>query len=254
MKFYLGAHHAHWLGLVDIPLFVSHRTLSSRRRLPRANTNWALDSGAFSDITINGCFTTTPADYVAAVRRYGDEIGHLDWAAPQDHMTEPWVLARSSIARTVTDAQTWTTRNLLDLRHLAADLAIIPVLQGQTLDDYHRHIDAYGAVGIDLEAEPVVGLGSVCRRQSTREICEIVTALADLPLHGFGVKTSGLDTYGWALRSADSMAWSYNGRRIRPCPQRPVLNCANCLHHALTWRRRVLAGTDRHTALQLTLF
>jgi hypothetical protein len=69
-----------------------------------------------------------------------------------------------------------------------------------------------------------------------------VRSLQPLRLHGFGVKTSGLAAYGSQLASADSMAWSYNGRRTRPCPVSGLTSCANCLHHALEWRRRVLSG------------
>ena len=141
MKFYLGTHMPAWLARVDIPLFISHRRLTDRRRLPRARHRWALDSGAFSEVAGLGRFTTTPAAYVAAVTRYRDEIGQLDWAAPQDHMCEPWVLARSQLADTVNGAQRWTVDNYLQLRTIDPTLAIIPVLQGHTLDDYRRCVD-----------------------------------------------------------------------------------------------------------------
>ena len=254
MKFYLGTHHPHWLADSPMPLFISHRRLKDRRTLPRAQTCWALDSGAFSDITINGAFTTTPTDYINAIGRYQDQIGSLDWAAPQDHMCEPWVLARSTLADTVPRAQHWTVDNYLTLRTLDATLPIIPVLQGQTLDDYRHHIDMYNTAGINLHAEPVVGLGSVCRRQATQEIGHLVAHLStDLRLHGFGVKLDGLRRYGWALHSADSMAWSYAGRRT-PCPQSTSrLNCANCRHYAHTWHTRI--DTINHDqAIPLTLW
>ena len=44
--------------------------------------------------------------------------------------------------------------------------------------DYLACADLYAAEGIDLAALPLVGLGSVCRRQSTGEIAAIVAALA----------------------------------------------------------------------------
>lgn len=254
MRFYLGTHMPAWLARVDAPLFVSHRRLMARRTLPRAIGRWALDSGAFTEIAQHGQFTTTPADYASAVRRYRDEIGGLDWAAPQDHMCEPWILARSTIAATVDVAQAWTIRNYLTLRHLAADLPFVPVVQGQTLDDYRRHVDRYARAGIDLEREALVGIGSVCRRQATEDIANLIATLdADgLALHGFGIKSDGLRRYGWCLRSADSMAWSYRGRRIRPCPHTGAVSCANCLPHALAWRTRVVAADDRR-AVQLTM-
>lgn len=254
MKFYLGVDRANWMHETGVPTFVSHRTLARVRRLPRAAAPWALDSGAFTDISLAGEFTTTPAAYVAAVRRYRDEIGQLDWAAPQDHMCEPWVLARSSIASTVADAQAVTIRSVLELRHLAADLPIIPVLQGQTTDDYRRHADAYLAAGVDLEAEATVGLGSVCRRQNTDDIGRVVAALDGVALHGFGVKAQGLQRYGWLLSSADSMAWSYAGRRRPgPCPVRGSKNCSHCLHWALEWRARATAPTPPR-GVQMALF
>jgi hypothetical protein len=88
-----------------------------------------------------------------------------------------------------------------------------------------------------------VGLGSVCRRQSTTEIAVIVTELArcGLRLHGFGVKTGGLHLYGHLLASADSMAWSYAARRQPALPGcTSHKNCANCLTYATQWRHAVL--------------
>lgn len=121
--------------------------------------------------------------------------------------------------------------NYLELRGLSDDLPIVPVLQGQTLGDYRRHVDLYMRAGVRLLDSPTVGLGSVCRRQATTEIAELVAALSSegLPLHGFGVKLDGLRRYGWCLRSADSMAWSYGGRRTRPCPHTGAQACNNCL-------------------------
>lgn len=251
--FYLGTHQPAWLRRLGVPLFVSHMRMigsggkGATRVLPRARTTWALDSGAFSQVAAHGAFTSTALDYVRAVRRYRDEIGRLSWAAPQDHMCEPFVLARSQLASTVPEAQAWTVANLLDLRTLAADLPFVPVLQGQTLDDYRRHVEQYARVGVDLHAEALVGLGSVCRRQATPEIGRIVSALAadGLRLHGFGVKADGLRRYGAQLVSADSMAWSYNGRKVRPCPHRGSASCANCPTFALDWRRRLVDEIGR---------
>lgn len=255
MMFYLGTHRPNWMADTTVPLFVSHRQLRNRRRLDRCIARWALDSGAFTEVAGIGRFETTPAEYVAAVRRYRDEIGSLDWAAPQDHMCEPWVLARSDLATTVPEAQRWTVDNYLTLRSLDADLPIIPVLQGQTVADYVRHVAMYDQAGIRLELEPVVGVGSVCRRQATSEIAEIIAELSVCHrLHGFGVKADGIARYGWMLASADSMAWSFRGRYINPCPVRGVKSCANCRHHALEWRRNVLAQCDRRAPVAMSLF
>jgi hypothetical protein len=252
--FLLGAHEPTGLARADVavPLFVSHTRLVRRPARRRAVTPWALDSGAFGEVATYGAFVTSPADYCRAVARYRAEIGSLLWAAPQDHMCEPWVLARSRIANTVAAAQAWTIRNFLELVELGADLPFVPVLQGLTLSDYRRHADAYAAAGVDLEAAALVGLGSVCRRQATTEIAELVAALAGdgFALHGFGIKVSGFRRYGWCLKSADSLAWSYRGRRIRPCPHTGAKSCANCRPHALEWRATVI---DDRRPVQLGL-
>jgi hypothetical protein len=139
----------------------------------------------------------------------------------------------------VAEHQHRTVANYLALRQLAPALPFIPVVQGWRLADYLACVDLYASAGVDLAALPRVGLGSVCRRQSTAEIAVIVTALAalGLRLHGFGIKTSGLGQYGHLLASADSMAWSYAARRAPALPGcTGHRNCANCLIYATTWR------------------
>jgi len=250
--FYLGTHQPAWLGRLDVPLFVSHRTLRARRRLPRARARWALDSGGFTELTLYGGWQTTHSEYAEAVARYSSEIGRLAWASPQDWMCEPFMLARTGL--TVERHQALTVNNYCTLRQLAPGLPFIPVLQGWQLADYEACIGRYSAAGVDLTATPLVGLGSVCRRQATGEIGAIVTELAaaGLHLHGFGVKRRGLADYADSLASADSMAWSFAARR------RPALagcaghrNCANCPRYALAWRAEIARDLDGLRQLRL---
>jgi hypothetical protein len=60
---------------------------------------------------------------------------------------------------------------------VAPELPYIPVLQGWTLQDYLRCIELYQAAGVNLTEAPIVGVGSVCRRQSTAEIGQIMLML-----------------------------------------------------------------------------
>jgi hypothetical protein len=201
-------------------------------------------------------------------------IGGLSWAAPQDWMCEPIVISGGRAGRlrfagtglTVAEHQRRTVASYLELRGIAPDLPFIPVLQGYTCGEYQRCADLYAAAGIDLAAEPLVGLGSVCRRQATAEARQIITALharGITRLHGFGVKILGLARYGHLLASADSLAWSEDARRRghpmpgcpphRPgCPPRcraHHANCANCLRYALHWRaaKILAAASTPHT-------
>src|SRR5690606_3699977 len=178
--------------------------------------SWALDSGGFTELAMHGRWTVSAAQYAAEARRFRDEIGRMEWAAPQDWMCEPWMLARTGLS--VAEHQRRTVDNLLELRALAPDLPWVPVLQGWALGDYLRHVEMYDRASVDLRAEPLVGLGSVCRRQGMAEAERIVRALAGLGLrlHGFGVKLTGMRRFADALVSADSMAWSFDARRRPP--------------------------------------
>jgi hypothetical protein len=192
---------------------------------------------------LHGRWVTPAEDYAAAVARYAEQIGGLEFAAPQDWMCEPFMIERTGLS--VAEHLHRTVANYLTLRHLAPELPVIPVVQGWRLADYLACLELYTSAGVDLAALPRVGLGSVCRRQSTAEIAVIVTELArrGLRLHGFGVKTGGLHLYGHLLASADSMAWSYTARRLPALPGcTGHANCANCLTYAAAWRCRVLAS------------
>ncbi|WP_132190162.1 MULTISPECIES: hypothetical protein [Kribbella] len=127
-------------------------------------------------------------------------------------------------------------------------------MQGWQVDDYLACVDLYAAAGVDLAAAPVVGLGSVCRRQATDEAAEIVDTLHSVGvgrLHGFGVKILGLRRCGQRLASADSMAWSITARYRPPLPECTHVTCSNCARFALAWRDDVIASIPPHEPLSL---
>jgi hypothetical protein len=243
VDFYLGTDRLNWLSQINHPLMVSHRVLRNRKKMPRAIGSWVLDSGAFSEISQYGEWTVPVIDYIKAVIRYRDEIGNMVWAAPMDWMCEPWIIEKTGL--TVKEHQQRTTKNYLDLVCRAPDLPWIPILQGWTLDDYHRHVEGYLNAGISLQDHPVVGIGSVCRRQATAEAAGIIRSLwaqGIKNLHGFGFKVQGLREVGALMASADSMAWSYNARRSKPLPSCTHKKCNHCQKFALQWREKVVAG------------
>jgi hypothetical protein len=248
MKFYLGTHKACWLARTDVPLFVSRRTLAPMRTLPRAVGAWALDSGAFTEISTHGRWLLDARRYVAEVRRFRDEIGGLEWAAVMDWMCEPFILEKTGLS--VAEHQLRSTQSYLTLKSLAPEVHWVPVLQGWEFDDYLRHLDQYDkALPFPLSSFRLVGLGSVCRRQGTKAVDGLIRVLhgAGLKLHGFGFKLTGLEKSACRLASSDSMAWSYDARRRPPLPGHTHKSCANCMEYALRWRLRALeaAGLSR---------
>ena len=244
MRFYLGTHVLNHLEKTDVPLFISRRAFDKRRSSLDAKGEWALDSGGFTELNMNGGWSITPQQYVERVNEI-NKTPNLKWAAQQDWMCEPHMIEKTGL--TVKEHIRRTVDNFLELRDLNCDVHIIPVLQGWELDDYKTCFERFEAQGVDLRSEPIVGLGSVCRRQATSEIENIVSYFhaKDLKLHGFGVKINGMKRYGEMLHSADSLAWSYGARwsqahcsihRINPTTK----NCANCLQYALEWREKVV--------------
>lgn len=238
--FYLGTHMVNWLSFSKVPLFVSVRQLRKRKSVhPRASCRWSLDSGGFTELNMYGHWKTSPQQYISECRDLMQEIGSMDWAAPQDWMCEQVVLKKTG--KTVEEHQRLTVDNYLFLKKQAPDVPFIPVLQGFTKQEYINCARLYNANGIHLAKERVVGLGSICRRQSTEEAVEIVKTLHDFgyKIHGFGYKTIGLLNSYPFLESSDSLAWSFSARYDDPLPGCSHKNCANCWKYAIKWRKEL---------------
>ena len=191
-------------------------------------------------MNLHGRWTLPARQYAAEVRRWHQEIGNLQWAAIQDWMCEPFVLQKTGL--TIKQHQQRTLKSYRDLLGLEPTLPWAPVLQGQRQGDYLRHLEMYDKAGFDLRKLPIVGLGSVCRRQGTAEAERIIRTLTrlGLKLHGFGVKQQGLRNTWGVLVSADSMAWSLHARKRPALPGHQHRTCNNCSVYALQWRERLL--------------
>lgn len=285
---YLGAPEPAWIGRTEVPLFVSYGRLRRlKKKLPRSpwRGHWALDSRGYFELKQHGRWTIDPITYFEDVLRYGREIGNLFWAVQQDWMTEDEILARTGL--TPLDHVRLTAANYLVFEVLWGRVEqdrpddvlwdgnpILPALQGKDLADYHlcwdlmtdpdravREIvrDVLGlgtpVAGINLMDMPVVGLGSICKRQATSEIGDIVTSLWErghngetgLPIHAFGCKTLGLERYGYLLESSDSQACFDHARhanlKYEGCQaSHPV--CSYCLTYGLAWRERLVAKLE----------
>lgn len=261
MTFWLGLHMVKALERTDLPACVSYGRLRRRKTLPAVRGPVFLDSRGFSEIREHGRYTFTAREYAGFVRRLRDEWGgRLTHASIMDWMCEAPMLAKTG--KTVGQHQQLTVNSWLALRAIDAGLPWVPVLQGYTVADYERCADLYERHGaVRLADLPLVGLGSVCRRQGMAEAADIVKRLYARGLrnlHGFGFKTTGLVSRNLKLArylaSADSMAWSRRARSawrhdgLRLCGCDHAGGCANCLAWALEWRRRLVARIDRAVA------
>ncbi|MGW2169165.1 deazapurine DNA modification protein DpdA family protein [Streptomyces sp. NPDC001705] len=282
-RLYFNTHETHWLYakrlerlLGGYTLFVAIPRLERRKTpFPPALHPYCVDSGGFSELQKHGRWRRSAAEYVALVRRIVGQLGPelCQWVAPQDCMCEDLVIyggigPRGAVFKGTREMrgmhpgdreqdrtiairihQRLTVNNYVELITLAPEIKFIPVLQGQTLEDYEYCDQLYRKAGVNLATAPVVGLGSVCRRQAEGEIEEIVDHFhaKGYRLHGFGVKTLGLGRYGPKLVSADSLAWSEDARRrpggfgpVHPAGTSTHKNCANCPDYAVWWHRRLV--------------
>ena len=230
-----------------------------RKTFERATTDWALDSGAFTELKQYGYWRMSAEEYAELVNRYDKYIGRLQWVSPQDWMCEPIVIEGGKskdgvfvgTGLSVKEHQKRTIDNFIKLVDLCRP-TVIPILQGFTLGEYIDCFLMYLDEGIDLRDYPVVGVGSVCRRQGSLEIKTLFEILYYIGInsHGFGVKIEGLELALEYLTSADSMAWSLDAKYAKtaakgtscgklrtrePRKGEPIKNCANCYHAAVEW-------------------
>lgn len=239
--FYLGSPEPSWLHRLCVPLMVSRRRTSRISKILPALCPWLLDSSGFTELDENGSWSFSDASYVSEVRRLFFDVRQLVGAFIKDWMCEPSIISKTGLS--VYDHQLLTVRSYLDLSTADPSLPWLPVIQGWSVSDYLRCVDMYYCAGVDLSSFPLVGVGTLCRRQSTSDAFDILSALSSFGfnLHGFGFKADGLPECSPLLSSADSMAWSADARYSYPLPDCSHSNCANCPKYALLWRDRVLA-------------
>ena len=240
MIFYLGTHQINWIWKKEdrIPFFISDTRLRQWKKLKPANFIWALDSGGFTELHKYGRWTVKPKDYCERVQRYKAEIGKLQFAAIQDWMCEE--SARKKTGKSIIYHQAKTIESFLDLNALDPTIPWLPVLQGQTPQDYLNHLAMYREHDIN---NTYFGIGSVCRRAGSNEIIHLIKQLhkMGIELHGFGVKTLALAKVHKYLKSADSLAWaitaSYEPPKYKSCTHKA---CSSCYNFAKSWYRHNL--------------
>lgn len=233
MIFYLGIHNPADAHKTKVPVFISVNRLINRRSVID-HDDWVMDSGGFTMISKHGQYIISNKEYLRCIG-----LQNPTMAFCQDWMCEASILKKTGL--TIKEHQKRTTRSFLDLH--SKNSSVMPVLQGWELDDYCRHVDQYVRMGVEISY--LFGLGTVCSRNGSPKIIKkivngIKKRFPSIKLHGFGVKSTSLVLCKNLLYSADSMAWSFSGRRDKLCPDCTANNCANCLEYGLLWRKKLL--------------
>jgi len=230
VKFFVGLHQPSDAKHFDAA-FVSVNRIRNRKG-PFAVGDWIMDSGAFTEISTHGHYRMPVSDYAAQIRRWRGN-GDLLAAVTQDFMCEAHILKKTGL--TVADHQRLTIERYDALLAEDTGVYILPALQGWEPHEYVDHIRQYGD---RLPHGAWVGVGGVCKRQGNiRAILGVLLAIKgarpDLRLHGFGVKTTALQSglVQALLYTADSMAWSFAARMAG--------RNGNCWREAQAWARRI---------------
>ncbi|WP_372672608.1 deazapurine DNA modification protein DpdA family protein [Amycolatopsis kentuckyensis] len=279
---YLGISEPSQL-IAPVPVCIAHHRLQRttwwiRRDRPDRGP-YMVDSGAYSaldaipdgtprnELEEHGYWRTDPREYVSAIAEYHHWIGPPTMVGIQDWMCEDHILAKTGL--TVGEHQDRTVANYLELtarwdewflRSLGPS-KFVPTLQGDTPQAYVACIEKYRRAGVDLLAGPV-GVGSLCRRQSTREIIAIISAIVaavpGIDIHAYGVKTLGIRRVGHLIKTSDTESWSVDARYSDPLPACVGTHqkCTSCLDYALLWRDRLIHSfrSPEPTGGQLDLF
>lgn len=193
-------------------VMVSINRLRNRKGSFRVN-DWILDSGAFTELTSYGKYRHEPEEYAEQIKRWATN-GNLQIATTQDYMCESFVLEKTGLS--ISEHQDLTIERFLRIKNHVNSVDIMPVLQGFSVSDYVTHIKKYGKI---IKHGSWVGVGSVCKRNSDPVVIEdilmaIKSERPDIKLHGFGLKLTAFSSQivKGCLYSADSMAWSFDGR------------------------------------------
>ena len=231
MRFFVGLHQPSDARHFDAA-FVSVNRLRNRKSNFVVG-DWIMDSGAFTEISTHGHYREPVAEYANQIRRW-KSCGNLLAAVTQDYMCEAHILAKTGL--TVADHQRLTIERYDALVAEDTGVYILPALQGWHPHEYVDHIRQYGN---RLLHGAWVGVGGVCKRQGNiNSIAGVLMAIhrerPDLRLHGFGVKTTALQSglIQELLYTADSMAWSFAARKLG--------RNGNDWREARTWANRII--------------
>lgn len=233
----------------SVPILLSVNALfkkrGSRYTLRKSPLNysgdWMLDSGAFTRISrLFGFKSHLPTKQYAQIIKQFTGVGNCLGVVSQDYMCEDFILKVTGL-----DIPTHQRLTIHRYDRLLEELGsypipVLPVLQGYDPQDYVSHIRQYGD---RLKFGQWVGVGSVCKRNSSPEsIRQVLKAIKlerpDLRLHGFGLKLTSLRLGGIQnlLYSADSAAaglWSGDKRKTRKYEN------ANNISHAIKYRKQL---------------
>lgn len=176
------------------------------------DTRRVIDAGGFGILATHGEYPWEVEEYHEWLEENSDKF---EWACGMDFACED---ALSHVG-TVEERVDWTVENTTKQWNMDRSYKLLPVIQGQTVEEYVDCAERLEDAGVDISH---VGLGSVCRRSQTQEIVDLVGGIRENTnienVHGFGTKMTAL-RYDVEFETMDSAAWSHepqNGQIHQP--------------------------------------
>jgi len=200
-------------------------SFETRNNIPFEGPDWGIDCGGFSalDNSDRYEYDTPIEEYIDFLLKHIDRgVSIKHWALRDWPYSEEYL---SATGRDMRDHLRWTVRDHINCLQVADRKGLLsrtgveplPVLQGETYEDYIWHIDYLRDHG--LLVSDTVCIGSLVSRPID-EIQLIIGRVRDaLPskysLHGLGVKYESLKNPDAVeiLDSVDTTSWNYEAKR-----------------------------------------
>ncbi len=244
MKIYMGVWNIQQATVLRQFMYSVRRLKKRISAMPFRGLDWILDSGGFSEININGKYSFTVNEYLRLV-----ELHQPRMFFNMDYVCESNALNKTGL--TIKQHQEKTTNNQIKIMDIYNKFNIkgqfAGCIQGFEIEEYLSHIDSLKEHGL---ITPIMGIGSICRRNSINQILNIIKAIKkEVPktkLHGFGIKTQILNmpsVYN-DLYSCDSMSWSLSGRNQKTkmcinCKYPNSKSCGNCHYYLINYYNKI---------------
>jgi hypothetical protein len=207
----------------------------------------ALDSAGFVALSRYHAYPWATEDYLDLAASYP-----FRWFASMDYCVEPEIApdreeVRDRISRTIrVNRDCWRGAHDRGIAH-----RFMPVMQGRVAHDYEICIDALGDI---IDAVPLIGIGSMCRRpiggsDGVIAIFEHLDRIlgAKTMMHGFGIKGAALSKLcglEHRVASTDSQAFGV-ASRIEARQRCISKTDAFVADHMERWARRQYARSAR---------
>lgn len=179
----------------------------------------ALDSAGFVAMKVHGGYPWSIHQYCDLVQEpIKGMIEPWSWWSQMDFCCEPEIASNEAQVKERINATVESLSLCIDEAKKRGMRMPMPILQGWRPIDYELCVGLFDQI-LDGNWPPLVGVGSVCRRQlnGPNGLIPVINSISRLlpksKLHLFGVKGLAIAHLGDNVESIDSCAWDFAARK-----------------------------------------